>query len=181
MRALVQTLIDDFDPVDIAAAALTMIQADGDASAAKAPAPELASPGHGGAAGPPRGETRPEAEGRPQDARERPSRPRAAEPGAAPFSERPARPSRAPRGAATSSGAPVVLAFNVGRDHGVRPADLVGAIAGEAGISSREIGAIRLGPDASTVEVSGEVAADVAKVMKGKFIRGAKVDVRVVK
>jgi ATP-dependent RNA helicase DeaD len=75
----------------------------------------------------------------------------------------------------------VVIALNVGRDHGVRPADLVGAIAGEAGISSKEIGAIRVGADASTVELAAPVATHVAKVMKGKFIRGEKIDVRVIK
>ena len=46
---------------------------------------------------------------------------------------------------------------------------------------SRELGAIRIGTDASTVEVAGSVAAMVAKVMKGKTIRGEKVDVRIVK
>ncbi len=40
MRALVQTLVDDFDPIDIAAAALTMAEAKSDAPAASAPGPE---------------------------------------------------------------------------------------------------------------------------------------------
>jgi ATP-dependent RNA helicase DeaD len=60
----------------------------------------------------------------------------------------------------------------------VGPGDLVGAITGEAGIRSRELGAIRVGATASTVEVAAPAAAHVAKAMKGKFIRGEKVDVR---
>ena len=40
MRALVQTLVDDFDPIDIAAAALTMAEAKSDAPAAGATEPE---------------------------------------------------------------------------------------------------------------------------------------------
>jgi ATP-dependent RNA helicase DeaD len=72
----------------------------------------------------------------------------------------------------------VVLAFSVGKDDGVRPADLVGAITGEAGVTSRDLGAIRINDDFSTVEVSEAVAAKVVKVMKGKTVRGEKVDVK---
>ena len=72
----------------------------------------------------------------------------------------------------------VVLAFSVGKDDGVRPADLVGAITGEAGVTSRDLGAIRINADFSTVEVSEALAAKVLKVMKGKTVRGEKVDVK---
>jgi ATP-dependent RNA helicase DeaD len=72
----------------------------------------------------------------------------------------------------------VVLAFSVGKDDGVRPADLVGAITGEAGVTSRDLGAIRINADFSTVEVSKPVAETVLKVMKGKTIRGERVDVK---
>ena len=72
----------------------------------------------------------------------------------------------------------MTLAFSVGRNDGVRPADLVGAITGEAGITSKELGAIRINPDFSVVEVSEAVAGQVARVMKGKTIRGEKVDVK---
>ena len=168
MRALVRTLVDDFDPIDIAAAALMMADGKADAAAAREPEAPVQR------AGPPaRREERAFDERQPRRP-EKPMRP------TGPRGERPARPSGPARGAAGFGGETIVLAFSVGRDHGVRPADLVGAIAGEAGISSREIGAIRVGPDASTVEVSGPVAAHVAKVMKGKFIRGGKVDVKVV-
>jgi ATP-dependent RNA helicase DeaD len=108
----------------------------------------------------------------------RPSRGSRPEP---PFGKKGPRPAGPPPPQGAAAEGTVTLAFSVGRDHNVRPADLVGAIAGESGISSRELGAIRIGTDASTVEVAGSVAAMVAKVMKGKTIRGEKVDVRVVR
>jgi ATP-dependent RNA helicase DeaD len=72
----------------------------------------------------------------------------------------------------------VVLAFSVGKDDGVRPGDLVGAITGEAGITSRDLGAIRINNEFSTVEVSEALASKVVKAMKGKKVRGEKVDVK---
>jgi ATP-dependent RNA helicase DeaD len=88
-------------------------------------------------------------------------------------------PPRAPRDRSQDLlGGRVVLAFSVGKDDGVRPGDLVGAITGEADVTSRDLGAIRINADFSTVEVSKPVAAKVLKVMKGKTIRGEKVDVK---
>jgi ATP-dependent RNA helicase DeaD len=72
----------------------------------------------------------------------------------------------------------VVIAFSVGKQDGVRPADLVGAITGEAGLTSRDLGAIRINDDFSTVEVSETLAPKVLKIMKGKTVRGEKVDVK---
>ena len=72
----------------------------------------------------------------------------------------------------------MVIAFSVGKDDGVGPADLVGAITGETGLSSRDLGAIRIKADFSTVEVSEPMAKQVLKGMKGKTIRGTKVDVK---
>jgi ATP-dependent RNA helicase DeaD len=228
MRALVQTLVDDFDPIDIAAAALSLADAKSDAPAVSSAEPEGpvqragftvrrdedgASRGDDAAGredgarderprrGPaPRSEAPPYPD-RPPRASERtgprpaaprpPERPRPSASSEGPRysdrgtpSDRPhraERPARSTRGTEGLGREAVVIALNVGRDHGVRPADLVGAIAGEAGISSKEIGAIRVGADASTVELAAPVATHVAKVMKGKFIRGEKVDVRVIK
>src|SRR6185295_38056 len=89
-------------------------------------------------------------------------------------------PPRAPRDRSREllAGNRVVLAFSVGKDDGVRPADLVGAITGEAGVTSRDLGAIRINDDFSTVEVSEALAEKVLKVMKGKTVRGEKVDVK---
>jgi ATP-dependent RNA helicase DeaD len=193
MRALARTLAEDFDPIEIAAAALAMALADGD-GAAKPADPER-DPDADTARE--RADTPVQRDGfsvRPRQEREAPPRrqgPRPdTRPGAPPrpypsagaraerpAGPRPSRPGIARRGA-DGGGEGVVLTFNVGRDHGVRPGDLVGAITGESGIRSSELGAIRVGPTASTVEVAPAAAAHVAKVMKGKFIRGEKVDVR---
>ena len=75
----------------------------------------------------------------------------------------------------------VMLAFNIGRNNGVRPGDLVGAITNESGITSRELGAINITPSSSMVEVAGPVAATVVKAMKGKTIRGELFEVKVLK
>ena len=61
---------------------------------------------------------------------------------------------------------------------GIRPGDLVGAIAGEAGITSRSIGAIEIKEGFSLVEVQEAVADDVIEALRGTKIRGLKVTVR---
>ncbi|HYC33378.1 MAG TPA: DEAD/DEAH box helicase [Gemmatimonadales bacterium] len=70
------------------------------------------------------------------------------------------------------------LWIGAGRQAGVRPQDLVGAITGEAGISGREIGAIDIGDRFSIVEVAEDVAGDVVDALRGSTIKGAKVTVR---
>ena len=74
-----------------------------------------------------------------------------------------------------------MLAFSLGRNDGVRPGDLVGAITNESGLTSRQLGAIKIAPSSSMVEVAGEVAGVVVKAMKGKTIRGETFDVKVLK
>jgi ATP-dependent RNA helicase DeaD len=68
--------------------------------------------------------------------------------------------------------------FGIGRDAGVSPRDLVGAIANEAGISGREIGAIDLTDRFSLVEVPSTMAEIVIDAMQGVKIRGRHVNVR---
>ena len=60
----------------------------------------------------------------------------------------------------------------------MRPADLVGAIAGEAGISSSLIGAIKVHDDYSLAEVPEEVADQVVTALSRAKIRGHKVTVQ---
>jgi ATP-dependent RNA helicase DeaD len=67
------------------------------------------------------------------------------------------------------------LFVGLGRKAGVRPADLVGAIANEAGIDSRAIGAIEIADRFSLVEVPDDAAEDVIRALKGTTIRGKKV------
>jgi ATP-dependent RNA helicase DeaD len=50
----------------------------------------------------------------------------------------------------------------------------VGAITGEAGITSRELGAIRIGPSESVVEVPATLAPRIVKSLRGKWIRSQK-------
>ncbi len=47
----------------------------------------------------------------------------------------------------------VRLMLNAGRQHGIQPGDVVGAIAGEAGIPGRAIGAIDIQADETFVDV----------------------------
>jgi ATP-dependent RNA helicase DeaD len=68
--------------------------------------------------------------------------------------------------------------IGAGRNAGVRPADLVGAIAGEARIDSRDIGAIDIADKFSLVEVPGAAAEGIIKAIRGTTIRGKKVLVR---
>jgi ATP-dependent RNA helicase DeaD len=76
-------------------------------------------------------------------------------------------------------GAPVTrLFFGAGRRAGVRPADLVGAIANEAGVTSRELGAIEIADAFSLVEVPEDKADKIVAAMKRSSLRGNKVQVR---
>ena len=68
--------------------------------------------------------------------------------------------------------------IGVGRGDGVRPGDLVGAIANEAHINSREIGAINITDRFSLVEVSAPMAEDIILALRGTTIRGKKVNAR---
>jgi ATP-dependent RNA helicase DeaD len=74
---------------------------------------------------------------------------------------------------------PMVRVY-VGAGHatGLRPADLVGAIANEAGVSSREIGAIEIEERFSLVEVSGEIADAAIRALRNTSLRGQRVTVR---
>jgi ATP-dependent RNA helicase DeaD len=65
-----------------------------------------------------------------------------------------------------------------GRSAGLRPADLVGAIANEAGVSSREIGAIEIEERFSLVEVSDHIAEDAIRALRNTSLRGQRVTVR---
>ena len=70
------------------------------------------------------------------------------------------------------------LWIGAGRDAGIRPGDLVGAIANEAGLPSRAIGAVEIADRHSIVELPEEVIDDVAKVLSRAWIKGKKVSVR---
>ncbi len=198
-RAVVQALAADFDMTDIAAAAVALFQAAGETAADNAP--DVVAPPERPARSfddrrPPRRDSRPAQRDDRGDA-PRPGRfdgdferrpARAAKPAGTyaakePYAAREKRPPRAsgPEGAGFDQAEAVMLAFNIGRNNGVRPGDLVGAITNESGITSRELGAINITPSSSMVEVAGPVAATVVKAMKGKTIRGELFEVKVLK
>jgi ATP-dependent RNA helicase DeaD len=70
------------------------------------------------------------------------------------------------------------LFVGAGRRGGIRPGDLVGAITGEAGLTSREIGAIEIADGFSLVEVPEEKADAVVAALRKTKIRGLKATVR---
>lgn len=82
------------------------------------------------------------------------------------------------KGHYTPSEGMVRLFIGAGRDSGIRPQDLVGAIANEVGISSRQIGAIDIADRFSLVEVDNNVAEDVIRELKKAHIKGKTVVVR---
>jgi ATP-dependent RNA helicase DeaD len=70
------------------------------------------------------------------------------------------------------------LFIGVGRQAGVRPQDLVGAITGEAGLKGRDIGAIEIADRFSLVEVGNDVADNVIAALKATTIKGKRMTVR---
>jgi ATP-dependent RNA helicase DeaD len=65
-----------------------------------------------------------------------------------------------------------------GRKSKIRPADLVGAIVNEAGIDPRAIGAIQITDRFSLVEVPEEVADEIIGTLRAATIKGRRVPVR---
>jgi ATP-dependent RNA helicase DeaD len=145
-RVVVASLADEFDPMDIALAAVKLAQDATDGAVEDdVDIPDVSA------------------------SRERPAR----EPRGARERGRSAGPGRARHASGVTR-----LYIGAGRDAGVRPQDLVGAITGEAGIRGSEIGAIQIGDRFSIVEVAEEVADAVIDAMRGSKLKGRKVTVR---
>ncbi len=81
-------------------------------------------------------------------------------------------PGRAPK---RSSAGMVRIRVGIGRRGGIRPGDLVGAIANEAGIDARGIGAIDIADSYSLVEVDEAVADRVVGALSRAWLKGQKV------
>ena len=140
VRVVIETLAEEFDVVDVAAAAVKLVHAATDgASEADIPEPAHAERAAAGRA-----------------------------------------PSRGPRRARprNEGGEFVRIFVGAGREAGIRPADLVGAITGEAGIPSRQLGAIEIADRFSLVEVPEERADAIVAAMNAATLRGRKVRVR---
>jgi ATP-dependent RNA helicase DeaD len=88
---------------------------------------------------------------------------------------------RAVRGGTTAGDARVSTAFihvSLGRKAGVRPGDLVGAIANETGLAGREIGPIRIADTYSVVGVPETSVDRVIETMQSTTMRGKRARVR---
>ena len=133
VRVVVQSLAEEFDVVDVAAAAVKLA--------------------HAALAGPEEARVDTETPAEPDE----------------PQSKR--APSRAQSGV-------VPLFVGAGRQAGIRPADLVGAIANETGITSAELGAIEIRDRFSLVEVPEGAADQIIKAMRKATLRGQKVQFR---
>ena len=164
VRVVVDTLAQEFDIVAIASAAVKLAHRAEAGDEAERDIPTVVA--HERAA--PRG-FRPERETR---APQRFSKGAVVGP-AGPREKRRERPERA------ASSEPVAMLFvGAGREAGIRPGDLVGAITGEAGINSGELGAIQIADRFSLVEVPESRAEEIIAALKATTIRGRKVPVR---
>jgi ATP-dependent RNA helicase DeaD len=104
--------------------------------------------------------------------------PRGARPGKRERGARERGPRESRRGRADAEGPFVRIYVGAGRRDGVRPADLVGAIANEAGIEGRAIGAIDIADNFSLVELPAELADDVIDALNQTAIRGRRLNAR---
>ena len=165
-RVVVESLTGEFDIVQVAAAAVAMAHAATAGDGEDKEVPIAVAPAD-------------TADGRRR--RGRPDRP-----GASGMSRRPESRAGGPRlikrqqppERGQPEGPMVQLILDAGRGAGIRPGDLVGAITGEAGVTSRSIGAIQIADDFSVVEVPDALADDIMSALKATMIRGKKVSVR---
>ncbi|XXF80698.1 DEAD/DEAH box helicase [Myxococcaceae bacterium GXIMD 01537] len=161
-RVVVEGLAAEFDVMEVAAAAVKLFQEardEGQKEEEKAEIPVAAPP---------------------SERKARPERPGPGRKVSGP-PERPGRP--AERGPKRRPSAPqdwdiTRLWIGAGRNAGMRPADLVGAIAGEAGLESSQIGAIQITDAYSLVEVPEPMANQIISALKQATLRGRKVQVR---
>jgi ATP-dependent RNA helicase DeaD len=154
-RVVVDSLAQEFDVMDVAAAAVRLADArEGVQDEEEIPhaAPRVERPARGPG---------------------KPGRARPADKGADA-----ARPRRGKREPITPEWNVARLFVGVGRRANVRPADLVGAIVNEAGVDPRAIGAIQITDRFSLVEVPDEIADDIIGSLRATTIKGRRVPVR---
>jgi Superfamily II DNA and RNA helicases len=168
-RGVVEPLADEFDLVDIALAAISLIEG---AVTSDADEVELASPPL--MTGPPPRPIRPAPPRGPGGPGGRPMPPGRSLSGGRSL---PARPG--PSQDRPGSGGPWVRLFvGGGRRDGLRPGDLVGAITNEAGVPGSVIGAIRIDEAFSLVDVHANVVDPVVRALRAATIRGRRLPVR---
>ncbi|MEO8880155.1 MAG: DEAD/DEAH box helicase [Gemmatimonadaceae bacterium] len=86
--------------------------------------------------------------------------------------------SRAPASPSDASNVIARLYIGAGRKAKIRPGDLVGAIANEAGVDAKAIGAVRISDRYSLVEVPEEIADHVIAALQATTIKGKRYEVR---
>jgi ATP-dependent RNA helicase DeaD len=135
-RGIAEALARDFDPLDVAAAALQRAAPSViDVAEEEIPAPA-----------------------RPADRRHEPARPA--------------------KGRAQHDGAKERIFIGAGRALRITPADLVGAIANEAGVSGRAIGSITIAERHSVVEVPRALTDAIVAALRASTVKGKRVTVR---
>lgn len=87
----------------------------------------------------------------------------------------------APRGERAREANMARLFLNLGKKDRIRPNDIVGAIAGEAGVPGKSIGGIDIYDNFSFVDVPQKDAAHVIQVMKTNTIKGKSVNMEISK
>ena len=85
---------------------------------------------------------------------------------------------RPPSRGGRSGGPAARLFIGAGRDAGIRPGDLVGAITGETGLTGRDVGAIEIHQRFALVEVPEPAADEVVRALRATMIKGRKATVR---
>ena len=73
------------------------------------------------------------------------------------------------------------LFVNIGKNHGVTPGDILGAVAGESGIPGRVVGSIDMYDGYTFVDVPGQYSAQVLKAMEHAKIKGKNVRIEMAK
>ena len=69
--------------------------------------------------------------------------------------------------------------IEVGHDHGVKPGNIVGAIANEAGIDSKHMGRIQINDDYSTIDLPEGMPKDIFMDLKSVRVAGQKLNITV--
>jgi ATP-dependent RNA helicase DeaD len=148
-RVVVETLSDEFDLMEIALAAVKLAHEAGGAADDDEEIPQVTfRPDKDGTRGP-------------------------AARGGSRRDDRPERPAHR-----SSAGPGARLFVGAGRDAGIRPGDLVGAITGETGLTGRDIGSIEIHQRFSLVEVPEGAAEEVVRALRATMIKGRKATVR---
>jgi len=93
--------------------------------------------------------------------------------------ERGGRERRPPRGEHEKEEGMQTYRIEVGHDHGVKPGNIVGAIANEAGIDSKHMGRIQINDDYSTIDLPEGMPKDIFMDLKSVRVAGQKLNISV--